>query len=113
MVEEEMTPRDTNNSADDEFGFNFDMSEVEFNKRHRKALKKADPSYKEKKKPKSKKKRVGWVKIADGLYEKQTKIVKKQKPKKKRKTKKLYDADSYNENPIFRGLGSSSRGPRR
>jgi|TARA_Y100000296_G_scaffold47465_1_gene54402 hypothetical protein len=31
--------RDTNNSADDEFGFNY-ISEVEFNKRHKKALKK-------------------------------------------------------------------------
>ena len=40
-----------------------------------------------------------WVKIADGLYEKQTKIVKKKKMKKK-KTKNW-----------FKGLGSSSRGP--
>ena len=47
--------RDTNNSADDEFGFNY-MSEDEYNKRHKKALKKADPSYKKKKKPKKKKK---------------------------------------------------------
>ena len=47
--------RDTNNSADDEFGSSF-MSEVEYNKRHRKALKKADPSYKKKKKLKKKKK---------------------------------------------------------
>ena len=46
--------RDTNNSADDEFGFNY-MSEVEFNKRHKKALKKADSSYKEKKTKKKKK----------------------------------------------------------
>ena len=38
-----MTPRDTNNSADDEFGFNY-MSEDEFNKRHKKALKDAEPS---------------------------------------------------------------------
>ena len=45
-------PRDTNTSADDEFGSSF-MSEVEYNKRHKMALKKADPSYKEKK---------GWVK---------------------------------------------------
>jgi hypothetical protein len=105
MVEEEMrymTPRNTNNSADDEFGFDHGMSEEEFNKRHRKALNKADSSYREKK-PKSKKKRVGWVKIADGLYEKQTKIVKKQKKK-----KKLPEL-----NPIFKGLGggSSSKGP--
>ena len=49
-------PRNTNNFADDEFGFDYDMSEVEFNKRHRKALKDADPSYIEKK-PKSKKKK--------------------------------------------------------
>ena len=48
-------PRNTNNSADDEFGFDYDMSEDEFNKRHRKALKKADPSYKKKKKLKKKK----------------------------------------------------------
>ena len=43
-----MTPRDTNNSADDEFGSSF-MSELEFNKRHKKALKDADPMYKNKK----------------------------------------------------------------
>ena len=49
-------PRNTNNSADDEFGFDYGMSEDEFNKKHRKALKKADSSYREKK-PKSKKKR--------------------------------------------------------
>ena len=41
-----------------------------------------------------------WVKIAEGLYEKQTKIVKKKKMKKKKKTKNW-----------FKGLGSSSRGP--
>jgi len=35
--------RDTNNSADDEFG---SISEEEYNKRHKKALKKADSSYK-------------------------------------------------------------------
>ena len=55
-----MTPRDTNTSADDEFGSSF-MSEVEYNKRHKKALKKADPSYTEKKKPK-KKKEHNWFK---------------------------------------------------
>ena len=49
-----MTPRNTNNSADDEFGFDYGMSEDEFNKRHRKVLKKVDSSYKEKKKPKKK-----------------------------------------------------------
>ena len=41
-----------------------------------------------------------WVKIAEGLYEKQTKIVKKKKMKKKTKN-------------WFKGLGSSSRGPGR
>ena len=34
----------------------YDMSEAEYNKRHKKALKDADPSYTEKKKPKKKKK---------------------------------------------------------
>ena len=98
-----MTPRDTNNSADDEFGSSF-MSEVEYNKRHRKALKKADSSYREKK-PKLKKKK-GWVKIADGVYQNLAKIRAEEKPKKKKK--KLYEPS-----PLFRGLGSSSRGPRR
>ena len=104
-----MTPRDTNNSVDDEFGSSF-MSEDEFNKRHRKALKKADSSYREKKKPKSKKKRVGWVKIADGVYQNLAKIRAEEKPKKKKKKKKLYEP-----NPLFRGLGgggsSKSKGP--
>jgi Zn-finger nucleic acid-binding protein len=57
--------RNTNNSADDEFGFDYSMSEDEYNKRHRKALKKADSSYTQKKK------KDVWVKLADGLYEKQ------------------------------------------
>ena len=48
-------------------------------------------------------KKAVWIKIADGLYEKQTKIVKKKKMKKKTKTKEW--------NPIFKGLSSSSRGP--
>ena len=48
-----MTPRDTNNSVDDEFGSSF-MSEAEYNKKHKKALKKADSSYKEKNKKKKK-----------------------------------------------------------
>ena len=56
MVEEEMTPRDTNNSADDEFGFNFDMSEVEFNKRHRKALKKLTRHTKRRRNPSQRRK---------------------------------------------------------
>ena len=37
-------PRNTNNPADDEFGFDYGMSEDEFNKRHKKALKDAEPS---------------------------------------------------------------------
>ena len=82
-------PRNTNNSADDEFGFDYNISEEEFNKSHRKALKKVDSSYKD-----------IWVKIAEGLYEKQTKIVKKKKMKMKKK-----------EHNWFKGLGSSSRGP--
>ena len=97
--------RNTNNSADDEFGFDYGMSEEEFNKKHMKAIKKADSSYREKK-PKSKtQKKDVWVKLADGLYEKQTKIVKKRKPKKKNPYKQ--------ERPFFRGLGggSSGRGP--
>ena len=51
-----MTPRDTNNSVDDEFGSSF-MSEIEFNKRHKKALKDAEPSgtkKRKKRKPKAK-----------------------------------------------------------
>ena len=49
--------RDTNNSVDDEFGSSF-MSEAEFNKRHKKALKDAEPSgtkkRKKRRKPKAK-----------------------------------------------------------
>ena len=41
--------RDTNNSVDDEFGSGF-MSEDEFNRRHKKALKDAEPSGKKKRK---------------------------------------------------------------
>ena len=47
------------------------------------------------KKPKTQKKDV-WVKIAEGLYEKQTKIVKKRKK-------------VYQPHPLFKGLGSSGR----
>ena len=68
-----MAPRDTNNSADDEFGFNY-MSEDEYNKKHKKALKKADPSYTEEK---------GFVKIADGVYQNLAKMRAEEKPKKK------------------------------
>ena len=91
-----MAPRDTNNSADDEFGFNY-MIEVEFNKRHRKALKKADSSYTEKK---------GWVKIADGVYQNLAKMRAEDKPKKKKKKKMKKKTKNW-----FKGLGSSSRGP--
>jgi hypothetical protein len=75
------------------------MSEEEFNKSHRKALKKADSSYTEKK-SKSKKKK-GWVKIADGVYQN---LRYSYKPKKKKKKKKLPQSK-----PFFRGLGSSNR----
>ena len=88
-----MTPRNTNNSADDEFGFDYGMSEDEFNKKHRKALKKADSSYREEK---------GFVKIADGVYQNLAKMRAEEKPKKKKKKK---------EHNWFKGLGSSSRGP--
>ena len=84
--------RDTNNSADDEFGSSF-MSEVEYNKKHKKALKKADPSYTEEK---------GWVKISDGVYQNLAKMRAEEKPKKKKKKK---------TRNWFKGLGSSSRGP--
>ena len=43
-----------------------------------------------------------WSELSDGLYEKKKRI-KKKKMKKKTKTKQW--------NPIFKGLGSSSRGP--
>ena len=42
------------NACEDEFG---SISEEEYNKRHKKALKDADPSYKKKKKMNKKKKR--------------------------------------------------------
>ena len=108
-----MTPRDTNNSADDEFGSSF-MSEVEYNKRHRKALKKADSSYDDlktldkiilettPKKKSVKKKKKGFVKIADGVYQNLAKMRAEDKPKKKKKKK---------TRNWFKGLGSSSRGP--
>ena len=91
-----MTPRDTNNSVDDEFGSSF-MSEVEYNKRHRKALKKADSSYREEK---------GFVKIADGVYQNLAKMRAEDKPKKKKKKKMKKKTKNW-----FKGLGSSSRGP--
>ena len=48
-----MNSRDYN-ACEDEFG---SISEEEYNKRHKKALKDADPSYKKKKKMNKKKKR--------------------------------------------------------
>jgi len=78
-----MIPRDTNNSADDEFGSSF-MSEDEFNKRHRKALKKADSSYRDP--------------IADGVYQNLAKLRAEEKPKKKKKKKEKHN--------WFKGLGN-------
>ena len=104
-----MTPRDTNNSVDDEFGSVF-VSELEFNKKHKKALKKADSSYDDLKtldkiilETTPKKKKKGWVKIADGVYQNLAKMRAEDKPKKKKKKKKTRN--------WFKGLGSSSRGP--
>ena len=51
------------NACEDEFG---SISEEEYNKRHKKALKDADPSYKKKKRMKKKKKQ---IKIGDGVYQ--------------------------------------------
>ena len=108
-----MAPRDTNNSVDDEFGSVF-VSELEFNKKHKKALKKADSSYDDlktldkiilettPKKKSVKKKKKGWVKIADGVYQNLAKMRAEEKPKKKKKKK---------TRNWFKGLGSSSRGP--
>ena len=48
--------RDTNNSMDDEFGFNYDISEDDYNKLRAKEQKKSmpQPQKKRKKKPKNK-----------------------------------------------------------
>jgi len=54
-------------------------------------------------------------KISDGVYQNLAKLRAEEKPKKKRKPKKkkkTYDPDSYSSQ-LFKGLGSSSRGPRR
>ena len=52
LLRKKMNSRDYN-ACEDEFG---SISEEEYNKRHKKALKKADSSYKKKKKLKKKKK---------------------------------------------------------
>ena len=49
-----------------------------------------------------KKKKKGWVKIADGVYQNLAKMRAEEKPKKKKKKK---------TRNWFKGLGSSSRGP--
>ena len=87
MKQKKYKHRDTNNSIDDEFGFNHDMNEDDYNKLRDKEQKKSMPQ------PQKKKKDV-WVKISDGLYENQT--------KRKKKKEKINH---------FRGLNSSSRGP--
>lgn len=70
-----MNSRDYN-ACEDEFG---SISEEEYNKRHKKALKKADSSYKKKKRMKKKKKQ---IKIGDGVYQN---LRYSYKPKKKKK----------------------------
>ena len=108
MQRKEYKHRDTNNSVDDEFGFN-DISEADYNKLRAKEQKKSMPQTRKVKRRKKKKKKDAWVKstkhpdvwvkISDGLYENQTKRKKREKKKKK-----------INH---FKGLGggSSSRGP--
>ena len=64
------------NACEDEFG---SISEEEYNKRHKKALKNADSSYKKKKKMNKKKKQ---IKIGDGVYQN---LRYSYKPKKKKK----------------------------
>ena len=81
--------KDTNNPMDDEFGFNYNVSEDDYNKLRAKEQKKSMPQPIKKRKKKN-----VWVKISDGLYENQT--------KRKKKKEKINH---------FRGLGSSSRGP--
>ena len=68
-----MNSRDYN-ACEDEFG---SISEEEYNKRHKKALKDADPSYKKKKRMKKKQ-----IKISDGVYQN---LRYSYKPKKKKK----------------------------
>ena len=90
MKRKEYKRRATNNSMDDEFGFNYDMSEDNYNKLRAKEQKKSMPQPQKKKKKKN-----VWVKLSDGLYENQTKRKKKKKE------------------PInhFKGMSSSNRGP--
>ena len=82
-----MNSRDYN-ACEDEFG---SISEEEYNKRHKKALKKADSSYREEK---------GFVKIADGVYQNLAKMRAEDKPKKKKKKKKT------KKHNWFKGLGN-------
>ena len=93
MVEEEMTPRNTNNFADDEFGFVYD-----------------EPC----------KKKDKWIKIGDGVYQKIRLSYKpKKKSTKKRKPKKEIKKHTNNRSKGYRinyddyclGSGSSSKGP--
>ena len=105
MQRKEYKHRDTNNSVDDEFGFN-DISEADYNKLRAKEQKKSMPQTRKVKRRKKKKKKDTWVKstkhpdvwvkISDGLYENQTKRKKREKKKKK-----------INH---FKGLGSGSSG---
>ena len=54
MQRKEYKHRDTNNSMDDEFGFNYDMSEDDYNKLRAKEQKKSMPQPQKKKKKKEK-----------------------------------------------------------
>jgi hypothetical protein len=92
-----MTPGNTNNSADDEFGCVYNEPRT---KRITKKIRKM----------KKTKKKDRWIKIGDGLYQKLRYSYKPtKKPKKKRKPKKKV----YKPSSLFKGLGSSSRGPGR
>ena len=73
LLRKKMKSRDYN-ACEDEFG---SISEEEYNKRHKKALKDADPSYKKKKRMKKKQ-----IKISDGVYQN---LRYSYKPKKKKK----------------------------
>ena len=54
--------RDTNNSMDDEFGFNYDISEDDYNKLRAKEQKKSMPQPQRKRKKKRKPKKVNHFK---------------------------------------------------
>ena len=54
MQRKEYKHKDTNNSMDDEFGFNYDMSEDDYNKLRAKEQKKNMPQPQKKKKKKEK-----------------------------------------------------------